>query len=319
MNKILFAGTPDIAVPLLKKLASEFEVVGVLTAVDKRQGRSDALVPSPVKLAASELNLPVLQFESLKSEAREAVKTLGADTLVTFAFGKIFGPKFLALFQNGTFNVHPSALPMFRGPSPIQATILNGLKKASISLQVIGEKMDEGAIFDRMDFDLDGTENTESLTRIVSLKAPDFVSETLHRVFESGLKPIDQTGEASYCTMLDKTMAHIDFNETVLQVHGKIRALYPWPKACAEISGKEVFITGVWGSFNELNNCDCMTENFVSAVPGQIVEIRKDRGIGVRCSDGVIWINALQLPSKKEMDFKSFINGNSWIREGMFK
>ena len=114
MARILFAGTPEISVPLFKALCTRFEVVGVLTACDKSVGRSKALVPSPVKAAALEAGLPVLQFESLRTEARAAVRELGADTLVTFAYGKIFGPKFLDLFPVGRFNVHPSALPMFR-------------------------------------------------------------------------------------------------------------------------------------------------------------------------------------------------------------
>ncbi|MBQ7282989.1 MAG: methionyl-tRNA formyltransferase, partial [Spirochaetales bacterium] len=126
--RILFAGTPEISVPLLRALNENFNVVGVLTSCDKSVGRSKALVPSPVKAAALEMNLPVLQFDSLRTEARQEVKKLGADTLISFAFGKIFGPRFLDMFPNGRFNVHPSALPVFRGPSPIQFTILNGLR-----------------------------------------------------------------------------------------------------------------------------------------------------------------------------------------------
>ena len=301
--------------PLLKELASSFNVVGVLTSPDKMQGRSSALIPSPVKQTALELGLPVIQFESLKTEAREAVKNLGADTLVTFAFGKIFGPKFLALFPNGTFNVHPSALPVFRGPSPIQSTILNSLKTASISIQQIGEKMDEGDVFARLDFDLDGTETTSSLTSIVAQKAADFVPGVLNQVFNAKIKPAKQEGEASYCNMLEKEDAELSFNSTVLELHSKIRAVYPWPKAIAHTQDKSVFICGVYGGFDYCNNPDSCD----GVKPGTVVAFRKDRGVGIACTDGILWVTSLQLPAKKEMDFKSFANGNAWIKDCSFK
>lgn len=315
MNRILFAGTPEIAVPLLKKLALSFNVVGVLTSMDKMQGRSSALVPSPVKQAATELGLPVIQFDSLKTEAREAVKNLGADTLVTFAFGKIFGPKFLALFPNGTFNVHPSALPVFRGPSPIQSTILHGLKTASISIQQIGEKMDEGDVYARYDFDLDGSETTSSLTSVVAEKASEFVPDVLEKVFNGTIKPVKQSGEASYCSMLEKSDAELSFNQTVAEIHAKVRAVYPWPKAVAHTTEKTVFICGVYGGFDYCNNPD-LCEN--SAL-GTVVAFRKDRGIGIACKDGILWVTSLQMPGKKEMDFKSFVNGNAWIKDCSFQ
>lgn len=296
MNRILFAGTPDISVPLLKKLAESFNIVGVLTSTDKMQGRSATLIPSPVKVAAIELGLPVLQFDSLKSEARQAVSDLGADTLVTFAFGKIFGPKFLSLFPNGTFNVHPSALPVFRGPSPIQSTILNSLKYASVSIQEIGEKMDEGDIFARLDFVLEGNETTSSLTSIVADKAAEFVPSVLKEVLENGLKPEKQKGSPSYCKMLDKEDAILSFDSSVKEIHSRIRAVYPWPKAMAKAGEKDIFICGVYGGFDYCENPD----NCEGQSVGKVVAFRKDRGLGVACKDGILWITALQLPSKKK-------------------
>lgn len=315
MNKILFAGTPDIAVPLLKALSEKFNVVGVLTSCDKMQGRSSALVAPPVKVCAQELGIPVLQFESIRTEAREAVKQLGADTLVTFAFGKIFGPKFLELFPNGKFNVHPSALPVFRGPSPIQATILSQLKTASISLQDVGLKMDEGDIWKRYDFELSGAETTSGLTDLVSQKAAEFVPQTLSDIFEGKIKSVKQSGEASYCQMLGKEDSALDFSKPAAEVHAKIRAMYPWPKTNAKTHGNTVTIASVWGGFKELDE-EPLLDN---PQPGKVVEYRKDRGIGVSCSDKIIWLTALQLPGKKELDYKSFINGNSWILQETFE
>ena len=314
-NRILFAGTPEISVPLLRALHERFDIVGVLTACDRSVGRSGKLVPSPVKAAALELGLPVLQFESLRTEARSAVRDLGADTLVTFAFGKIFGPKFLDLFPCGRFNVHPSALPMFRGPAPIQFSILNGLPEATISLQNVGLGMDEGEIWGNCVLPLDGTETTESLTVRVAEKAAEFVPSLLSEVFSGSLEPKAQEGEASYCTMMSREMGRMDFTRTVRENHALVRACYSWPKAWAKADGNDIAVTGVWGGFDYIS-CPDPCEG---SAPGTVVLMRKDRGLGVACADGILWISALQLPAKKEMDFRSFVNGNQWILKSTFE
>ncbi|MCF0237879.1 MAG: methionyl-tRNA formyltransferase, partial [Sphaerochaetaceae bacterium] len=249
-KKILFAGTPEIAVPTLRALCSNFDVVGVLTSVDKAVGRSSQLVPSPVKVAAIELGIPVLQYESLKTEAREAVSGLGANILVSFAYGKIFGPKFLRLFE-GSYNIHPSALPLMRGPSPIQETLLSGLKKCTISFQNLGEKMDEGEVWDTLEFDLSGKETDQSLNEIVGKKAGPFAVETLENIFEENLVCKAQEGEVTYCKMIQKEDGVLDFTSTAFENHCRIRSFYPWPKAWTKVNGKDIAITGVWGGFEE--------------------------------------------------------------------
>lgn len=313
-NKILFAGTPEIAVPLLRALANSFNVVGVLTSMDKSSGRSAKLCPSPVKETAIELGLPVLQFDSLKKEARQAVRELGANVLVTFAYGKIFGPMFLALFPNGTFNVHPSPLPLFRGPSPIQATILNGLHEGAISLQTIGEKMDEGDLWGIQRIPLTGKETTLTLTNTVAEEASIFIPDVLKHALCNEISAVCQGNEPSYCRMIGKEDGRIDFTKTAFELHCLVRASYPWPKAFAFADGKEVLITSVWGGFDELE----AEEPLINVKPGTVVGFRKDRGLGVACADKTLWINGLQLPSKKELDHKAFVNGNRWILESQF-
>ncbi len=313
--RILYAGTPDISVPLLRALHSSFNVVGVLTSCDRSVGRSSRLVPTPVKAAATELGIPVLQFESLRTPARQAVKELGADTLVSFAFGKIFGPMFLDLFPNGRFNVHPSALPMFRGPSPIQFSIFSGLEKATISLQDIGLKMDEGDIWGTHSFPLSGMENTQSLTARVADEAAAFVPDLLRRIVLGEVCSRLQEGEASYCTMITRETGVLDFHRTARELHCRIRACYPWPKAWARVNGMDIAVTGVWGGFEDVE----ASEPCADKEPGTVVSYRKDRGIGVACADRVLWITALQLPSKKELDHRAFVNGNQWILKSRFE
>lgn len=309
MKRILFAGTPDICVPLLKALASRNLVAAVLTNCDKPQGRSKTPVPSPAKVAATELGLEVLQFDSLKTEARQAVRATGADVLVSFAFGKIFGPMFLDLFKGGTFNVHPSDLPVLRGPSPVQSAIAMGLRTQTVSVQKIGLKMDEGDIYAKKSFALTGRETTLSLEEQVALIAAEFVPDVINDALEGKIKPVVQSGQPTYCTMIDKSQAVLDFNKTASEVHAKIRAMYPWPKASATVNSGDIFITSVWGGFEDLDN-EPLLEN---VKPGTVVGFRKDRGIGIACSDKAVWVTGLQLPGKKELDFKSFANGNSWF------
>ena len=315
MARILFAGTPEISVPLFKALCLRFEVVGVLTACDKSVGRSKALVPSPVKAAAIEAGLPVLQFVSLRTEDRAAVRELGADTLVTFAYGKIFGPKFLDLFPIGRFNVHPSALPMFRGPAPIQFSILKGLPEATISLQNVGLGMDEGEIWGKAVLPLSGTETTDSLSKRIADEAAAFVPSVLSQALSGSIKPVSQTGEVSYCTMMSRETGTLDFHKTVFENHCLVRACYSWPKAWAKVNGNDIAVTGVWGGFDYLSSPDACE----GALPGTVVGMRKDRGIGVACCDGILWISALQLPAKKELDFRSFVNGNQWILKSVLE
>jgi len=310
--KILFAGTPSIAVPLLQEISSRFEVCAVLTSPDRPSGRSGRPQPSPVKAKALELKLPVLQFETLKTDARNAVAATGANTLVTFAFGKIFGPRFLALFDRA-FNIHPSALPLLRGPSPIQGQILGCFRTGAITLQSLSEKMDQGDIWAVDGFELDGTETTQSLTHFVALRASSFVPDALSDIVSGRLQPRPQEGQATYCTMIDAQSAYLNFGKRACEVHATVRAMYPKPKAWTLWSGQKVMITSVWGGFDSI-------KPFEGQKPecGSVVGFDRSRGIGVVCSDAVIWINGLQLPAKKELDHVSFVNGNRGILEARF-
>jgi methionyl-tRNA formyltransferase len=122
--------------------------------------------------------------------------------------------------------------------------------------------------------------------------------------------------------MIGKEDGKLDFNKTALELHCLVRASYPWPKAFAFADGKEVLITGVWGGFEDLEAEEPLSrvssDSSESVKPGTVVGFRKDRGIGVACADKTLWINGLQLPSKKELDHKAFVNGNRWILESQF-
>lgn len=295
--KILFAGTPDIAVPTLEALAARFEVVGVLTGLDKPQGRKKILVAPPVKQAALRLGLPVVQFDHLGSEARGAVSALGADTLVCFAFGKFFGPKFLGMFSLA-LNIHPSLLPELRGPSPIQGAILGGMTESGISIQKLAKEMDSGDLCAQMRFPLDGTETDGSLTEKVSRLAPAFVVDALS-------KPLvftPQSGEPTFCRMLGHEDGIISWNRPAREISAQIRALYPWPKAQTTFQKGVLYVTGTSGY-----------EDGVEGPAGMVLRKDKKRGIAVQTGEGILWVSRLQKQQKNEMDALAFLNGNQGI------
>lgn len=291
--KILFAGTPDIAVPTLQALAGRFEVVGVLTGTDKPQGRRKVPVPPPVKTAALALGLPVVQFDHLGREAREAVRPLGADTLVCFAYGKMFGPKFLALFRTA-LNIHPSLLPELRGPSPIQGAILEGLSRTGITIQTLAAEMDAGDVAGRMTLPLDGTETGLSLTERVAQAAPDLAVRTL----SAPLTFTPQEGKATYTRLLSREDGPVDWNRSAAEVSRRIRALYPWPKASTTLSGATVYLCGAGA-----------VDGKAEGAPGTVLAKDKHRGLLVACGEGGLWITRLQKQAKNEMDASAFANG----------
>jgi methionyl-tRNA formyltransferase len=304
--KILFAGTPQIAVPSLHAIASRFRVVAVLTNPDKPGARGRDLVPTPVKQAALALGLPVLQPERLLGRAREEVASYRPDVLVSFAYGRMFGPKFLALFEKGAVNIHPSKLPICRGCAPIQNTILRGDRETAVSIQRIADQMDCGDLYYVDRFNLDGTETTPSLTDIVSARAAKDIVQVLHGIETGSLVPVPQQGEPTYTRMVCKEDGVIDWNSEARQIHAKVRALLPWPKATTTFGGVPLLITGVFGSYSEAG-ADPVPDNVVA---GTVVGMRKGKGIAVACADGLLWVTRLQLAARKEMDWQAFLNGN---------
>ena len=144
--RILFAGSPDFAVPSLEALHEEFPVAAVLTNPDRPVGRGKQAVATPVKQQALALDLPVLQPLTLDAVFLEQVRAVDAELLVAAAFGRIFSREFLGLFPQGGINLHASLLPRYRGPSPITAVILNGETQTGVTVQRLAPKMDTGAV-----------------------------------------------------------------------------------------------------------------------------------------------------------------------------
>ena len=302
--KILYAATDTIAVPLLDALNKEGLVKAVFTAPDKPGKRGKTLIPSPIKARALELGLDVYTPETLRTEARILVKSLGVDTLLSFCYGRIFGPKFLSLFER-TFNVHPSALPEYRGCAPIYATILNQKKEGAVSIQKIALGVDEGDIYAQLPFSLDGSETSFALEERISKLVPDFVMDVLADLDLHPAKP--QSGDPSYQMFISKEDGVLDFTKDAKTLHAQIRACNPWPRASVSSCNGNLLFTGVYGSvFDVFEPCD-------GEKPGTVVCLDKRKGLKIATGNGYLYVNKILPPMKKEMDANSFVNGNKWI------
>ncbi|MCL2609671.1 MAG: methionyl-tRNA formyltransferase, partial [Treponema sp.] len=248
--RVFFAGTPAIAVPALEAVARAdgsggFVLAGLLTAPDAAKGRSGRAEPSDCARALAGIapEVPVFKPEKLDSGARERVGELRPDLLVSFAYGKIFGPKFLALFPRGGINVHPSLLPRHRGPSPIPAAILAGDSETGISVQRLAERMDCGDVLARERLALNGRETTASLGAEVAGRAAGLLVSVLAELAGGELVGEEQAeGLASYCRLLSKEDGRMDWGLSAAELDARVRAFDPWPLCWTHHAGRKLFI-----------------------------------------------------------------------------
>ena len=298
--RIVFAGTPAIAVPSLRAIHPSHEVVAVLTSPDTQSGRGRQESFSAVKVAALELGLPVLQFPTLDQAAREAIAALKPDILVCFAYGFIFGPRFLALFPAGGINIHPSLLPRFRGPSPLSAAILAGDQQTGISIQRLALEMDAGDILAQEIIPLHGRETTASLSAFCAEYSAGMLEKTLAALATGQIQPRPQDPTmASFCHLIAKEDGKIDWTRPAAEIDRLVRAFDPWPRAFTSWNADLLYI--LESLVVDLPDTD--------QKPGSICRVDKSTGILVQTGQGLLALRRLQLQSKKGMDFQSFLNG----------
>ena len=324
--RILFIGTPAIAVPSLRAI-SEMELkgkgvtlAGVLTNPDRprRHGQAE---PSDVSAAASALDAarkeralpPIAQLkpEKLDARAREDVAALSPELLVSFAYGRIFGPRFLALFPLGGINIHPSLLPKYRGASPIPAVILNKEKETGVCIQKLAAEMDSGNILASLQIELSGRETTASLTETVSEKAALLLGELLLDFGPRTARARPQEGEAVYCSEIKKEAGLIDWGKGAAEIEAQIRAFTPWPLSFTRL-GKDtlIILEAQCAAAHTAPAAAPQTEikTDVPAPPGTVLGTDR-RGILIQTGDGILAVKKLQWQTKKALDWKAFCNG----------
>lgn len=313
MIRVLYAGSPEASAETLRILIDKsascgFEIVGALTNPPSAKGRHKTLSPTPVALLAAEKNIPVLAPEHLDSACRNQVAALFPDIFVSFAYGHIFGPKFMALFQFGGINLHPSALPLYRGCSPVTATILNGDDSTAFTVQKVSEKVDEGNILAQKIVLLDGTETGGSLLHDAAVSGAELLCGVLSEISAHGFVPegAPQKGEPSYTTFITKQDARIDWSRSARAVDACVRAYFPSPCAWTEENGAPLRILE---SASICEDDAFVTDEMRAASVGTVCAFEKQLGIIVRCGEGFLALKKLQRQGKNAVDYKSFMNG----------
>ena len=317
--RILFAGSPAIAVPSLKAIAAlasayggsprgggDFTLAGLLTNADSPRGRSGR--PEPTDCAAALTGLrgdavPILKPEKLDAGLREQAAALKPDLLVSFAYGRIFGPKFLALFPLGGINIHPSLLPQYRGPAPIPAAIINRDTSTGITIQRLALEMDSGDILARETMPLNGRETTAELSETMALKAARMLPDLLVGIASGTVNagPQDHSA-ATYCSLITRDDGLIDWNLGAADIDARIRAFTPWPLSFTAHGDRRLIIlkAGVYGG---------TPGQYGSISPGVVLGKDNDMGILIQTGAGVLAVRELQYRTKKALDWKAFQNG----------
>lgn len=313
MLKVLYAGSPQAAATtleiLLKNAAqNNFSVVGVLTNPPKMQGRHSTLVPTPVQTVAEQNCVPVFTPEHLDSTAREEIAKCGADILVCFAFGKIFGPKFMSLFKFGGINLHPSALPKYRGCTPVNASILNMDKETAFSVQTLSQRMDEGDILAQKIVPLTGKETAVSLLNQAAIDGAELILSVLKKCAENNSLPQGkkQEGEPSYTSFIQREDARIDWTKSAEQIDALVRAYYPEPAGWTQAKDFSIKLLEGFAISDEEGKT---LGADLSLTPGTVALFCKPKGILIKCGTGFYVVKQIHQQYKKPMDYKSYING----------
>jgi methionyl-tRNA formyltransferase len=307
--RILFAGTPEIAVPSLERIAAAYPCV-VLTGTDRHAGRGRKIAASPVKQSAAALGLRVIAADVINAAVREEVRSVSPDILVVAAFGRIFRKSFLEVFPLGGINLHPSLLPKYRGPAPVTAAILGGDKTTGVTIQRIALAVDSGAVLAQEKVALTGNETTESLSEELGIKGADLLMDVLKAV-EAGTATESAQDEASatYCSLVRKEHGRIDWGEEAGLIERKVRAYDPWPRAYTTWNGIALLVLKSKEYPDTLGTVSGSAEG-IEVPAGKVVGLHPEHGLLVQTGKGVLAVERLQLQNRKAMDWRSFVNGH---------
>lgn len=298
--KIAFMGTPDFAVDCLKALAqSKHEVVGVFCQPDKPVGRKQELKMPDVKVEALKHGYQIFQPKSLRGGAGvEILKEIEPDLVVVVAYGKILPPDFLSYPKYGCINIHASILPKYRGASPIHWAVINGDSETGVTSMQMDEGLDTGDILLCEKTPIGINDTTELMYEKLAPLGADVLLKTLDLVEKGELNPIKQDEtKATTVGLLSKQLSAVDWNDTALQIHNKIRGLYSWPGASTTLGGKILKLhSSILSDIKGHNK------------PGEVVE--SNGKIVVSCGDNnCIELLSVQLEGKKRMTASDFLNG----------
>lgn len=299
--RIIFAGTPQFAVPTLQALInSKHQVIAVYTQPDRPAGRGQKLLASPVKQLAQEKNINVYQPLSLRDQAAQnELKQLNADLMVVVAYGLILPKAVLEIPRLGCINVHASLLPRWRGAAPIQRSILAGDTETGITIMQMDEGLDTGDMLKKVSCPINNGNSAELHQHLATLGAEALIS-VLTEIENNSIQRIPQNHQdATYAAKITKTEAQINWLDSAEQIARQIRAFNPWPIAYTEY---EKIILRIW-------DVEVIYKDSHLA-PGTIVNITKS-GIDVVTGNGILRMTKIQLPNGRPLTITEFLNGHA--------
>jgi len=300
--KVVYAGTPEFAVPALEALiASKHQVLSVYTQPDRPAGRGRKIQFGPVKKVAVNAGIEVQQPLSFKeSETKQTLEDYNCDVMIVAAYGLILPQQVLDIPKYGCLNIHGSLLPRWRGAAPIQRAIQNGDTETGVTIMQMAEGLDTGDMLLKVKCPITAKDTGQSIHDRLAADGADALLQVLTTIDQ--LNPeIQSETEACYAHKLNKTEAEIDWNKPAIEIDRTIRAFNPWPVAFTQWEGKplRIFMSKV--------------SNKASHQPSGTVITETTEGIEVSTGNGVLSFSQLQLPGKKAMDVRDFLNGRSLL------
>lgn len=301
--RIVFMGTPDFAVPSLKALINNgYDVCSVVVQPDRPKGRGNKLMAPPVKIAALESGIKVLQPERIKTpEFVELLRDIKPDAIVVVAFGQILSQEILDIPTFGCVNVHASLLPKLRGAAPINWSIINGDKVTGVTTMFMDKGLDTGDMLLKKEVKIGKDVNAQELHDQLSVLGAEVLVKTMEDIScGKAIRTMQNHEEATHAPILTKNMGKIDWSWDCNKIYDLIRGTYPWPGAFSYYKGKmfKVFSAKIDDDGKQ------------NAEYGKIIEVNKDNII-ISCGKGFMSISEIQFENQKRMSIESYLRGHS--------
>lgn len=306
--RIVFAGTPDFAVPCLRAAAQRGEVAAVYTQPDRPAGRGRELTPSPVKKEALLRGIPVLQPENFRARvSKDALRALAPDVMVVVAYGLILPQSVLDIPTYGCWNVHASLLPRWRGAAPIQRAIEAGDAETGVCLMQMEKGLDTGPVLLSQSTPIGADETGGQLHDRLAALGAQVLADGLG-LLRAGIRPVPQPqpeAGVTYAHKLDKAEARLDWSQPARVLANKVRAFNPWPMAEAVLAGERVRLHGA-----------VALDEATPATPGTLVRAGRD-GLDIACGDGILRVRVLQREGGRAITAADFLNARQDLRAAL--
>lgn len=316
MLKVVFFGTPQFAVPSLEALLKDdrFTVMAVVTQPDKRRGRGNELVPSPIKTVALNDKIPVIQPDRIKKSIEDLalLKSYQADVFVVVAYGQLLSQDILDMPTHGCINGHGSLLPHYRGAAPIQWCLVNGETQTGMTTMLMDIGMDTGAMLQKATLDIGLLDNAHDLADRLSHTSAELLLETLPKLVNGTLCIEHQNNsEATYAPLIKKEDYLLDWSQPAIAIHNRVRGFYPHCTTQFRGAGLKIITTVplVPGIPDEYHTLLEQAETLLPQAPGKIAAVIKNIGAIVETGQGYLLLKEVQLAGKKAQSGWDFANG----------